>query len=219
MTFMERKKLQFSAYLAAFAITTLIFILGIMLGSYNNNKKLASVDNLEQEIKMSTMGNEIQYLLMSESPCDYVNSTEMAINLGNLGSKLTFMESQLGKDDERVVNLKEYYSLLELRHWLFLNKAKKECNLTYDLVIYFYSNEGDCADCEEQGHVLTYVHKKNPKFNVYSFDVNIGNPALDTLKTRYSVESTPTIVINNNKFEGFTGKEKLFRELNMTETD
>jgi len=129
------------------------------------------------------------------------------------------MESQLGKDDERVINLKEYYSLLELRHWLFLNKAKRECNMTYDLVIYFYSNEGDCDDCEEQSQVLTYVHKKNPRFNVYSFDINIENPAVDTLKARYALKSTPTIIINNNVFEGFTGKDELFRELNMTETD
>ena len=212
---MDRKKIQFSKYIAAFAITLLVFIAGVTLGSYNDRKKLAIVDDLEQDIKMNTMGTEIQYLLMTDSPCNFVNSTEMAIELGNLGSKLTFMESQLGADDKRVLELKEYYHLLELRHWLFLKNAKKECDKNFELVLYFYSNEGDCRDCEEQGHVLTYVHKKNPVFNIYSFDVNIDNPALNTLKERYNIKTTPTVIINETIHEGFMSTDEVMEALHL----
>lgn len=212
---MDRKKIQFSKYITAFAITLLVFIAGVTLGSYNDRKKLAIVDDLEQDIKMNTMGTEIQYLLMTDSPCTFVNSTQMAIELGNLGSKLTFMESQLGTDDKRVLELKEYYHLLELRHWLFLKNAKKECNKNFELMLYFYSNEGDCRDCEEQGHVLTYVHKKNPLFNIYSFDVNIDNPALNTLKERYNIRTTPTVVINETIHEGFMSTDEVMEALHL----
>ena len=212
---MDRKKIQFSKYIAAFAITLLVFIAGVALGSSSDRKKLAIVDDIEQDIKMNTMGTEIQYLLMTDSPCTFVNSTQMAIELGNLGSKLTFMESQLGTDDKRVLELKEYYHLLELRHWLFLKKAKEECDKNFELVLYFYSNKGDCRDCEEQGHVLTYVHKKNPAFNIYSFDVNINNPALNTLKERYNIRTTPTIIINETIHEGFMSTDEVMEALHL----
>ena len=206
---MNRKNIQWTKYVAAFAITIIIFLIGLSIGSLSDRTKLSSIETLEQELKMDTLGTEIQYILISESPCAYINSSELAVELGNLGSKLTFMESQLGVDDPRVLDLKEYYHLLELRHWLFNKQAKKECGIDDDLVLYFYSNAGDCKECEEQGYVLTFVRKKLENFNVYSFDVNIDNPALNTLKTRYGITTTPTIIINDKQMKGFVDKDTL----------
>ena len=206
---MNRKNIQWTKYVAAFAITIIIFLIGLSIGSLSDRTKLSSIETLEQELKMDTLGTEIQYILISESPCAYINSSELAVELSNLGSKLTFMESQLGVDDPRVLDLKEYYHLLELRHWLFNKQAKKECGIDDDLVLYFYSNAGDCKECEEQGYVLTFVRKKLENFNVYSFDVNIDNPALNTLKTRYGITTTPTIIINDKQMKGFVDKDTL----------
>jgi hypothetical protein len=133
-----------------------------------------------------------------------LNSSEITSELYQIGARLDFMESEMGQDNRQVLGLKEYYHLLEIRHWLFLKKAKEECNRDYNLILYFYSNKGDCPKCQDQGNVLTYLHRKYPRLNIYSFDVNIDNPALKTIKSLYDIKGTPPIlVINDQTYSGF----------------
>jgi hypothetical protein len=102
----------------------------------------------------------------------------------------------MGKDNQQVINLKEYYHLLEIRHWLFLKKAKETCNSDNELILFFYSNKGDCSMCEEQGNVLTYMHSKYPEISIYSFDANIENPAIQTMRSLYGASELPVLVVN-----------------------
>ena len=130
------------------------------------------------------------------------------------------MEGQLGKNNPRVLSLKEYYSLLEIRHWLLLRLAKDRCGTGYDLVLYFYSNLGDCDTCEQQGSVLSTLHKKYPRLNIYSFDINIPNPALQTVKSIFGITQAPTLVVNSKVIDGFRNKNQLEELLfgNQTKT-
>ncbi len=217
---MGSQKIDKTKYVAAFSITTLVFIAGILLGSHFSSQKLSTLDEMEQGIRMDTMGTELQYLLFSEDPCSTVNYTRISDELFRMGTRLEFMESKLGKKDEAVLNLKEYYHLLEMRHWMLLKKAKKECGFDYDLIMYFYSNRKDCGKCHEQGYALSYLHDKHNNINVYSFDFHIENPALESLKFLYNVTMVPTLIINGEKYEGFrkAGEiESLLKRGNTTE--
>lgn len=205
----HRRQFQTSKYVAAFAMTTLIFVIGMFIGNYISEEKLSAIDDLQQELAKKTISSELQYLLVAEHPCESINSSQLTKELFDIGSKLDFMESKLGKKNEDVIKLKEYYSLLEIRHWLFLKKAKSECILDYDLVLYFYSNIGDCDDCEQQGFVLSALHKEYPNLNTYSFDINIDDPALRAVKEIYHVKKAPTLVINNQTLDGFFDKATL----------
>lgn len=206
---MNAKKIHKTKYLAVFATTTLIFLIGLVIGNKISDTKLSKVNTLEQDIRTDTMAIELQYLLLAEDPCSSVNSTTLSEELYEIGSKLDFMEQRLGKKNQDVIRLKDYYSLLELRHWLFVKKQQKECNTDNTLVLYFYSNLGDCDRCEEQGFVLNYLRKKYPSVNVYSFDINIDNMAMDTVKTMFGVNKVPTVVINENVLEDFNSLDYL----------
>ena len=206
---MSSKKINKTKFLAVFASTTLIFLIGLVIGNKIGDAKLSKVDTLEQDLRTDTIAMELQYLLLAEDPCSSVNSTTLTEELYEIGSKLDFMEQRLGKKNQDVIRLKNYYSLLEIRHWLFMKKQQKECNTDNTLVLYFYSNLGDCDRCEEQGFVLNYLRKKYPAVNVYSFDININNIAMDTIKTMFNVKKAPTIVINENILEGFNNLEYL----------
>ncbi len=206
---MSAKKINIKKYILVFIITTLIFLFGLMLGNNISDNKLSKVNTLEQDIRTDTMAIELQYLLLAEDPCSSVNSTTLSEELYEMGGKLDFMEQSLGKKNKDVIRLKNYYSLLELRHWLFMKKQKKECNTDNTLVLYFYSNLGDCERCEEQGFVLNYLRKKHPNINVYSFDININNIALETVKKLYEVNKVPTVIINDNVLEDFNTLEYL----------
>ncbi|MBI2147246.1 thioredoxin family protein [Candidatus Woesearchaeota archaeon] len=202
-----------SKYIAAFSITTLIFIVGILIGNAISSAKMEAIDALQQDITVRTIGSEMQYLLLAEHPCQDIHSSELSQELFEIGSKLAHMEQTLGSQDENVINLKRYYSLLEIRHWLLLKKAQQECNATYSLILYFYSNRGDCDACKQQGYVLNTIHRKYPDVNIYSFDVNIPDTVLATIKQIYNITAPPTIVVNGKKMEGLVNKDEVEQEL------
>ncbi len=205
----DRRQFQTSKYVAAFAMTTLIFIAGMLLGNYVSEKKLSTISDLQQHLAKRTISSELQYLLVAEHPCQSINSSQLTEELFDIATRLDFMESSLGKKNKDVIKLKEYYSLLEIRHWLFLKKARSECSLDYELILYFYSNRGDCGSCEQQGFVLNTLHEKYPYLNIYSFDINIEDPALDAIKEIYEVNDAPTLVVNNETLHGFIDKAAL----------
>lgn len=204
----HEKIFQKSNYLAALALTLLVFGTGILLGNHFSTSKLNQIEGLQQELNAQTLGAELQTLLLTEFPCSSFNST-ITEELFDVGSKLDYMEGQLGKTNKEVLTLKEYYSLLEIRHWMLLKLAKERCGTEYNLVLYFYSNLGDCDECEQQGYVLSTLHKKYPYLNIYSFDANIHNPALETVKTIFGIHRVPALVINNQVHTGFKDKNEI----------
>jgi len=208
-----RKNIQWARYMIALVITIFIFIMGLYVGGYSTNLKFESLYDLQNKIRSETMGTELQYLIAGDDPCTLVNMDLFTEEINKIGSRLTDMESQLGVDNKGVVSLKEYYHLLEIRHFLFMKKALQECKKKYGLVLYFYSNAGDCSDCKEQGYVLSYVNKKYPVFGTYSFDINIDNPAIRTLKRYYNITAVPSIVVNDRTYTGFQARDDLYREI------
>jgi hypothetical protein len=207
----RRPKPDQSKYLTVFAITTLVFFMGLLLGNYVSGIKLNNLEDLENDLRTDTMAVEMQFLLLAEDPCRSVNTTPLTDELQNIASRLDYMENKLGNDNSEVLRIKEYYSLLELRHWLLLKKTRAECGLNSDLILFFYSNKNDCPRCEEQGFILTYIRKKYPNVHVYSFDVNLDNVALDTIKEIYDVREAPTIVVNNVAYDSFLEKDDVER--------
>jgi len=205
----ERRKIDYMRYLTVFAITTLIFIAGIVIGNYFSTQKLEQVDYIGQDLKRDTMAMELQYELIAENPCGHINSTPLADELYDMASKLDYMENQLGEEDRDVIELKEYYSLLELRHWLFMQKTNKECNQNSSLIMFFYTNEYDCKKCKEQGFILTWIRKNYANVYVYSFDYAMKNTAMETVKKLFMVKGTPAVIIDKETYNRFMTKDEL----------
>jgi len=167
---MHRKKIKSSRYMAAFFFTVTIFLIGLMVGQYVSEKKLQIVYDLQQDLRVESLGNEMLFQLVSEDLCKNINLTSYTEEVSSIGKRLTYMESIYGYDAPEVWSLKSYYSLLLIRHWLLAEEAKKVCGMKKPSVLYFYTNEG-CEDCEDQGLVLTNIHRNYPLFHIYSFEV------------------------------------------------
>jgi hypothetical protein len=206
---MTKRKIDKGKYLAVLAVTTLVFIVGILLGNYFSSQKLAQIDHIGESLKTDTMAMELQYELIAEDPCPYVNSTPLAEELYEMASKLDYMENRLGEEDENVKDLKRYYSLLEIQHWLFMKKTNRECNASKSLILFFYTNEQDCSDCKEQGFILTWLRRNYADVYIYSFDNALQNAAIDTLKSMYNIEGTPATVVDGKTYNSFVTKDEL----------
>jgi glutaredoxin len=195
-------------YVLVFGLTVIVFLFGVLLGNYFTERKFESINAIEDNLRIQTEGAELQYLLLLQEPCNYINSTPLADELYRISERLDFMESQRGEHDPDVLRLKNTYSLLELRHWLFTLKTNEQCHTKQIPIIYFYSNQGDCDKCKEQGYTLTYLRKKYPELRIYAFDIHIENPALNTIKKIHDVQGVPTLIINNTHY-GFMTLDEL----------
>lgn len=213
---LERKKIKTSRYVAALAITLLIFMMGYLVSSEIENSKRNKLTYLEQDLRVESLSNELLLQLVQEDLCSSINISSYTEELTSYGKKVTYLESLYGYSSEETTSLKNYYSLLALRHWMLSNDVNKKCNRDTPLVLYFYTNYG-CEDCEDQGLVLTNVHKNYPLFNIYSFEYMLNNSAVDYLKLKYNIppHRLPALVIDDEVYYGFQSKETLIKVMDL----
>lgn len=182
---------------------------------YLNRARVAELSTIEDQISIDTLSLDTQFSLLEAAPCDSVaSSTSLTSELADLGNRLSYAEDQLGSDNPQVIRLKQQYSLLEIRDYLITKQLAAACGTKPVTVLYFYSNAGDCGDCDKAGYALSYLRNTYPALRVYSFDYNLNLGALETFITINKVrDSLPAFVINGKDSYGFTSLsdlEKLF---------
>ena len=174
--------------------------------NYLNSARVAELSAIEDKLSIDTLSLDTQFSLIAASPCDSVASTTtLTGELSDLGSRLAYTENQLGTNNDQVIRLKEQYSLLEIRDYLLTKQLAATCGTKPVTVLYFYSNNGDCADCDKAGYALSYLRTTYPALRVYSFDYNLDLGALKTLISLTKLTgSLPAFVINGKRSYGFT---------------
>ncbi len=197
--------MEWKKYAYTFLITAAIFATAIFLSNYFSQKKINEIKNIESRIAVDILASETQFSLLSELSCKEISSGLLSKELATLGDKLSYTEQNRGSDDEEVVNLKKYYSLLQIKDFILMQKIKERCGGKTLSLMYFYSNlDNDCADCEKEGFVLTKLRQDYPELRVYSFDYNLDLSALQTLISIYNIENKPPIILINEKaYYGF----------------
>ncbi|MFH0818199.1 MAG: hypothetical protein V1909_06240 [Candidatus Micrarchaeota archaeon] len=202
-------------HIVALVVTSLIFIVGLLLGwqmGYTAESQMKSdFEGLQSENYMlevlslmrgrGEMGCpvlETQFFMLSQKTTDY-------------GSRLEYMEKQLGKLDPKVMALKSDYSLMQLRNYLLLKDTDESCGSRHIAILYFYTNEGYSVNTD-QGIALDDALLQLPEIRdramIYHFDVNVKNSIVDALKEQYSVSKVPMLIINGKKYEGFLNAER-----------
>ena len=217
---MARIKLPLYMSLVTRNVLISLFITIVLAGTvayavgYLNRARIAELGAIEDQLSIDTLSLDTQLSLLAATPCDSAaSSTMLASELSDLGSRLAAAEDQLGIDNPQVVRLKERYSLLEIRDYLLTKQLAQACGTKPVTVLYFYSNAGDCADCDKAGYALSYLRTTYPWLRVYSFDYNLDLGALRTLEAVMKVRNElPAFVINGKQSYGFTTLEDLEKQ-------
>ncbi|MBI3572298.1 hypothetical protein HY091_02070 [Candidatus Kaiserbacteria bacterium] len=201
---------------ALIALVITIAIIGTVLYAVNylNRQRIAELSAIENQISIDTLSLDTQFSLLETAPCGSVSeNTELSGELGDLGDRLSYAEGQLGSENTRVIALKKQYSLLEIRDYLVTRELASACGTKPVTVLYFYSNAGDCADCDNAGYALSYLRTTYPKLRVYSFEYHLGVGALRTLESLLKIKNTlPAFVIQGTASYGFTSLEDLEKQ-------
>ncbi len=179
--------------------------------SYLNTQRITQLNEIEDQLATDMLSLDTQFSLLESAPCSAtVENLGLATELSSLGERLSYAESQLGSTNPQVIRLKEQYSLLEIRDYLITKELASACGIKPVTVLYFYSNAGDCENCDKAGYALSYLHDMYPTLRVYSFDYNLDEAALQTLIRLLKIKNQPpAFVINDKVSYGFTTLEDL----------
>ncbi len=196
---------RWRTYAVAFAITAVIFATAVYASNYFNAQRIAEIRSTQDNISIDILSLETQFDLLAEHSCkDISENSVLSKEIRPLADRLSYLETQSRVDENELLRLKRYYSLLQIKDLLLMKKVAAKCNLKPVFILYFYSNKGDCKDCEEQGYALTALGEKYPQLRIYSFDYNLDVSALQTLVAINDVDNKlPALSINDQMYYGF----------------
>jgi regulator of replication initiation timing len=195
---------RLSSYVVAFLITAFIFATALYASNYFNNRRVVDVQATQDKISIDILSLETQFDLLAEHSCkDISENSVLSTEIQPLAQRLSYLEAQSQVNEDELMGLKRYYTLLQIKDLLLMQKVADKCKLKPVFILYFYSNEGDCKECEQQGYVLTGLAQKYPTLRIYSFDYNLTNSALRTLVDINNIrDEMPALVINGNVYYG-----------------
>ena len=167
-------------YVVAFLITAVIFGTAIFVSNILSQKKLDDVRVIENRVALDILSSETQFALLEETSCSDIGPGFLSKELGSLGEKLTYAENQTELLSADLDYLKRSYFLLEIKDYLLMKRLTEKCGIKPTFILYFYSTEEACEDCERMGYVLTALRDKYPDLRVYSFDYHFDVGAINT---------------------------------------
>lgn len=202
--------IDWKKYFMVLVITAMIFGTAIVFNNRVNNNRVEEITTIQDKIALDIAASETQFDLLQERSCDAFGESTLSRELGELAGKLAFAEERLGAKDEQVLQLKKYYSLLQVKDFLLNKKMSAKCGVKPITILYFYSNEGDCEKCSTEGYVLTHLRETYPEVRVYSFDYHLAFPVIETLKTMYSLKGEfPILILNEKVTYGFKEEQEI----------
>jgi len=196
-------------YLIVFLITLFIFATAFYLSNNLNNKKLEEIRRIEDTIAIDILSLETQFDLFEQLSCENITDSILSKELGELATRIEYGEKNFDSLSKELVGLKKYYSLLQIKDFLLMQKVRDRCDLNIESIIYFYGKE-DCNDCRKQGYVLTDIRRDYPEIRVYSFDYYLELSAIEAIKSIYKIdENLPALIINGKTYQGFKDREQI----------
>jgi hypothetical protein len=196
------RKISKASFFALFCFVILIFLIGMMVGDWLASLKSQQLIQNQQKLSLELTGLELKDKLIGQKDICSLTWSDIWQEKVELGTRLNSLELRYGKENQDVLNQKEIYELLEIRTMLLINEINEKCNQSFITIMFFYTNKkndpfGRWEACEDQGYVLTQLGRELNNTYVFSFDININNPAIDMIRSIYQINSVPTLVIKD----------------------
>ena len=217
----EPRTLNKKRYAFAAILTILIFTLGIMLGLIIEGKRfdLSQQRITEQRLDLSSLQLQYAYInqLTQEKNCPAL-TVSFNDNVNTLEQSRERLENyhksaSINKADFNLI--KREYLIAQLNYWLLAKKYAQLCNASVTTILFFYDNEEDCNKCNDQGFILSYL-KNTFKEQLLNFAIHgkqEQEPMVNILKDTHQINTYPTLIIQNQKIEGFINKEQLQKKI------
>ncbi|MEM5766184.1 MAG: hypothetical protein QW423_00905 [Candidatus Aenigmatarchaeota archaeon] len=212
---MVKKKIAWEFYIVSAAITLFILFMGIYTGFFLSKTKIKELQDELTSLKLrqEDMIFELTLLTRDKNISCYLLGKALEKTMeeaGKLGDRVSIYEMNEKIKYKDFLDLKKDYTLVLIKYWFYVKEIKESCNRS-DLVdvLYFYSNK-NCNECSPQGTILTYLKKKySQNLMIFAIDYDIDLNTVHILKKVYNIEKVPSLVINEEKYEGLVTLEEL----------
>ena len=186
-------------YLISFIIAVVIFALIFGISYSISYLEFQRVSNLQDQSAYQIFEDKIAQSFFKGNLCSYESFDKISQDLNFQGRMIEEMEKKFGKNDASVLFRKKFYTLVQLEHFDFVNLINKNCNVTNQVILFFYSNNPDeTKDSERVGNLIGFVATKYPNLMVYSFDLNLESNLISNLKKKYNITKSPSLIVENN---------------------
>lgn len=205
------EKLHYKRYVLALIISLVIFMSGFLASNTLTNKKLESLQNIENDIALNILTSETEYEILQEASCDnFKDQTTLTREIGQMADNLSTLESN-NPNDERILSAKKRYSVLLIKDYLLSKKIAENCQIKPTFVIYLYGNADVCPECVKTAYALSSLRADYAKLRVYALDYNLDLPLIKTLGSIHNVreDQLPAIIINNKMYVGLNDKDEI----------
>lgn len=207
-----RTPIDWKTYIISFFITALIFGAAFEVNNLLSSKKEADIKGVQDQISLDILSSETQFDLLNEVSCKNVDDSILSQEINSLATKLSYMESNNnGTSIAELTYLKKYYSLLQIKDYILMQRLSVKCNFKPISILYFYGNKDVCPQCVDMSYILTKLRETYPEVRIYSFDTNLQLSALNTLRTINKISETqlPAVIIGDQTITGFRNYDDL----------
>lgn len=214
----EKVKIDKWVFLKTGIITALIFIAGLFIGYYLDTSRSNFLENEILSLSVESESFTTSQLYLENNP-NYCNITESRIHqiaktVDNLGQDLASLEGKISFVNTTYIDRR--YFIYEIRFWLLAEEYKVRCGKNLTTILFFYGD--DNQNSYDEGLVITAMKDEfGNKILVFSFKENFDEPAVELIKQDYGISTTPTLIINKKKYEGFIDKDQL-RDIILSQT-
>ena len=211
---------------ASLLITIVIFLSLLMLGSILNQSREHVIDTKIERLYGDL--NTIQMLTLITNTYD----NEMAClvfeeNIKDLDSYIWELGQDIDKyraateefqKSEYYQTQKKAFNSHQFSYFLLMKNMVDRCNISKDVILYFYVNSADCNKCDDQSFILTDISELDDKDGVkdiaiFSFDMDLNITSISILAKYYEVDHYPCLIINEQTYCGIQGRDFILEKI------
>jgi hypothetical protein len=175
-----------------------VFVSGFLVGYFSERTGMVYTQSEIERLSNQVDNMQLQEMFISgeKVDCNLMYST-----MGKVSWDLYDMVDRLKVTDpgtEDFTKLKGETDLMSLRAWIIARNIQQQCKNDIVPVLFIYS--GYCPECESQDTVLKAVKEAHPEVMVYAIDFGMNQDATNLVKAAYSINSTPSMIINHTLY-------------------
>ncbi len=210
--------------LASFFITVFLLLLLIIFGSFLDSNRERALN--EEFNKLSNDINDMQLLtLISQSYNQKMVCLAFSYELKNLNSYIWELGDKIDKfraaseefaKSKYYLDKKKLFNQQEMIYYLLLKSMNEKCNISKEIILFFYQNAQDCKKCDDQSFILGDITNLDDKINgedselaVFSFDLDLNLSSINLLRDYYSLYNPPCIVYDEKAYCGIQDKKTI----------
>lgn len=187
-------------------MSVFIFAVGFLSGYF-----IERTGMLYTHSEIESLSNEVESMQLQQLfiAGEDVDCRLMASTMGSMSYHLWDMVNQLR---ETSPNTQEFYDLkkradyLSIRSWISARNIRQKCYSDILPILFVYSV--NCPECEWQNQVLQTIKSRHEGVLVYAIDYYLEDDIVRMIKDAYSIDSTPTMIINREAY-GYMDTDEL----------